>query len=153
MHKRESILFCARGESFYYCAALYLGLLQWSSASQNCISVSLNNLPFGIFAAGFSLFLFFVLFFFSFRMTVLKIKPLHIALIHRLSGRECGADVGNEKRLRWNLEEKGISCRALLKRAENIISSGQALLAEGNSAFSHTLSELNELNKKASKKQ
>lgn len=86
-------------------------------------------------------------------MTVLKIKPLHIALIHRLSGRECGADVGNEKRLRWNLEEKGISCRALQKRAENIISSGQALLAEGNSAFSHTLSELNELNKKASKKQ
>lgn len=152
MHKRESILFCARGESFYYCAALYLGLLQWSSASQNCISVSLNNLPFVIFAAGFSLFLFFVLFF-SFRVTVLKIKPLHIALIHRLSGRECGADVGNEKWLRWNLEEKGTSCRALLKRAENIISSGQALLAEGNSAFSHTLSELNEPYKKASKKQ
>lgn len=78
---------------------------------------------------------------------------------------ETGADVGDEKRLRRNLEEKVISCRALLKRAEDVISSGlnsksleqveagQALLAKGNSALSQTLSELDELNKKASKKQ
>ncbi|KAH8031987.1 hypothetical protein HPB51_022509 [Rhipicephalus microplus] len=79
----------------------------------------------------------------------------------RLGDQDTGADV-DEKRLRKNLEEKVTSSRALLKRAEDIISSGlrsksleqveagQTLLAEGNSALSQTLSQLEELSKKAS---
>ncbi|KAH8027539.1 hypothetical protein HPB51_007089 [Rhipicephalus microplus] len=77
----------------------------------------------------------------------------------RLGDQDTGADV-DEKRLRKNLEEKVTSSRALLKRAEDIISSGlrsksleqveagQTLLAEGNSALSQTLSQLEELSKK-----
>nr|XP_037284486.1 uncharacterized protein LOC119177183 [Rhipicephalus microplus] len=81
----------------------------------------------------------------------------------RLGDQDTGADV-DEKRLRKNLEEKVTSSRALLKRAEDIISSGlrsksleqveagQTLLAEGNSALSQTLSQLEELSKKVSKR-
>ncbi|KAH8031191.1 hypothetical protein HPB51_013648 [Rhipicephalus microplus] len=79
----------------------------------------------------------------------------------RLGDQDTGADV-DEKQLRKNLEEKVTSSRALLKRAEDIISSGlrsksleqveagQTLLAEGNSASSQTLSQLEELSKKSS---
>nr|XP_037272719.1 LOW QUALITY PROTEIN: uncharacterized protein LOC119164598 [Rhipicephalus microplus] len=81
----------------------------------------------------------------------------------RLGDQDTGADV-DEKQLRKNLEEKVTSSRALLKRAEDIISSGlrsksleqveagQTLLAEGNSASSQTLSQLEELSKKVSKR-
>lgn len=73
------------------------------------------------------------------------------------------ADNSHDKRLKKQLEERVISCRALLKRAEETIGAGlkcqslekveggQTMLAEANATLSRTLCELDELKKKCKK--